>query len=103
MTNIESVIESWVLIGHLSHVTNMESGSIWHCLTGPDFESSKLLSASWHGEPVTLNTLRQRQHGPHFADDIFECIFVNETCCILIQISLKLVDKGPINNISALV
>ena len=35
---------------------------------------------------------------PHFADDIFRCIFVNEKFCILIKISLKFVPKGSIDN-----
>ena len=38
-----------------------------------------------------------------FADDIFECIFLNEKCCISIQISLKFVPKGSIDNKSVLV
>ena len=48
-----------------------------------------------------LNTLRSRQNRHHFADDIFKCIFFNENAWILIQISLKFVPKGPINNIPA--
>ena len=50
-----------------------------------------------------LNTLRPRQHGRHFADDIFKCIFLNENVWIPIKISLKFVLKDPINNIPALV
>ena len=50
-----------------------------------------------------LNTLRLRQNGRHFADDIFKCIFLNENVIILIKISLKFVPNGPINNILALV
>ena len=38
-----------------------------------------------------------------FADVIFKCIFLNENVWILIEISLKFVPKGPINNIPALV
>ena len=38
-----------------------------------------------------------------FADDIFQCIFLNENCWILIKISLKYVRKGPIDNDRALV
>ena len=49
-----------------------------------------------------LNTLRPRQNGRHFADDMFECIFLNENVCILIEISLKFVPKGSINNNPAL-
>ena len=48
-----------------------------------------------------FNTLRPRQDGWHFADDIFKCIFLNEN--IWIKSSLKFVPRGPINNIPALV
>ena len=50
-----------------------------------------------------VNTLRPRQNGRHFLDDIFKCIFLNETVWISIQISLRFVTKVPINNIPALV
>ena len=50
-----------------------------------------------------LNTLRLRQNGCHFPDDIFKRIFLNENCFILMKISLKFVPQGPINNIPALV
>ena len=50
-----------------------------------------------------VNTLRPRQNGRHFPDDIFKCIFLNENIWISIKISLKFVPKGPINNIPALV
>ena len=52
---------------------------------------------------TTLNTLRPRQNRRHFADDIFKCIFLNETVWISIDISLKFVPKGPIAHILALV
>ena len=51
---------------------------------------------------LLINTLRPRQNGRHFADNIFKCIFLNENVWIPIKISLKLVPKGPINNIPAL-
>ena len=50
-----------------------------------------------------VNTLRPKQNGRHFADDIFKCIFLNENVRISIKISLKFVPQGPINNIPALV
>ena len=50
-----------------------------------------------------FNTLRPRQNGRHFPDDIFKCIFVNENAWISIKISLKFVPKAHINNIPALV
>ena len=49
------------------------------------------------------NTLRLRQNGCHFPDNIFKCIFLNETVWISIKISLKFVPKVPIDNIPALV
>ena len=51
----------------------------------------------------SINTLRPGQHGRHFADDIFTCIFINENFCILIKFSLKYVRKDPIDNNPALV
>ena len=50
-----------------------------------------------------VNTLRPRQNGRHFPDDIFKCIFLNENVWITIKISLKFVPKFPINDIPALV
>ena len=50
-----------------------------------------------------INTLRPRQNGRHFADDIFKCILLNENVLIPNKISLKFVPEGPINNIPALV
>ena len=49
-----------------------------------------------------VNSLRPIQNGRHFADGTFKCIFVNENVWISINISLKFVPKGQINNISAL-
>ena len=37
------------------------------------------------------------------ADNILKCVFVNENCCILINISQKFFPKDLIDNISALV
>ena len=60
-----------------------------------------IVMISWLLE--TFNTLRPRQNGRHFPDDIFKCIFLNETVWISITISLKFVPTGPIKNIPALV
>ena len=62
-----------------------------------------MLSAAILYQPPSVNTLRLRQNGRRFADNIFKCIFLNENVSILIKISLKFVPKGPINNIPALV
>ena len=52
---------------------------------------------------VVFNTLRPRQNGRHFTDDIFKWILVNENVWIPIKLSMKFVPKGPISNIPALV
>ena len=48
-----------------------------------------------------VNTLRLRQSGRCFADDIFKCILLNENVWPSIKISLKFVPKVLINNNSA--
>ena len=50
-----------------------------------------------------FNTLRPRQNGRHFPDNIAKCILLNENVWISLKISLKFVPQGPINNIPALV
>ena len=59
----------------------------------------------WLGAQNSLifNTLRPRQNGRHFPDDILKWIFLNENLWISITISLKFVPRGPINNIPTLV
>ena len=52
---------------------------------------------------MSVNTLRPRQNGPLFTDDIFKCICVNRNIWISIEISLKSAPKGSINDIPALV
>ena len=52
---------------------------------------------------MKVNTLRPRQNGRHFPDNIFKCIFLKENIWISINILLKFIPKGPINDIPALV
>ena len=54
-------------------------------------------------EFVWMKTLRPRQNGSHFPDNIFKCIFLNGNVKILIKISLKFVPRSPNNNIPSLV
>ena len=39
---------------------------------------------------ILFNTLRSKQNGRHFPDDMFKCIFLHETVWISIKISLGL-------------
>ena len=48
---------------------------------------------------VIFNTLRRRQNGHHFPDDIFKWIFLNENVWISINTSLMFAPRCPIKNI----
>ena len=66
-----------------------------------------VLTPIWNLQPLEelfliFNTLRPRQNGHHFPDDIFKCIFLNQDVWISIKVSLTFVPKGPIKNIPAL-
>ena len=43
---------------------------------------------------IRINTLRPRQSGRHFPDDIFKYIFLNENVWISIKISLNVCSQG---------
>ena len=66
-------------------------------------EVSKIMVWLNHTRGSSINTLRPRQDGRHFPDDIFKSIFLNKNVLISIKISLKFVPRCPINNIPALV
>ena len=53
--------------------------------------------------PQWVNTLRPRQNGHHFTDDVFKWIFLNKNVWISFKVSLEFVPKVPVNNIPALV
>ena len=85
--NCSNLIRRVVFAGHISRWILLTFALLWLQLLACD----------------GFNTLRPRQHGRHFADDIFKCIFMYENIWIPIKISLKFVPNGPINNIPALV
>ena len=66
-----------------------------------DIESEPEMIAFRHWQQ--LNTLKPRQNARHFPDNNFQRIFLNENVRISIQISLKFVPRGPIDNKPALV
>ena len=77
-------------------VINWESASKFHAMKNRnDLKCWCLL--------CHINSLRPRQNGYHFADDIFKCILLNENVWFMNKISLKCVPKGLINNIPTLV
>ena len=66
-------------------------------------ETSKQIFTKHNLNHHNINTLRPRQNGHHFADDIFKYIFLNEDVRISVNISLKFAPMGQIKNISVMV
>ena len=87
------------------------SCNVWHLFgikavaipTRMIYKHHMLYQISQHTATPLINTLRPRQEGRHFPDDISKCIFLNENVWILIKISLKFVPQRTIENIPALV
>ena len=102
----------WTLVHHnygKSPTQNRSLNVVNSLTTGADHKAQAdyYVCTFWnifHGWKVrVVNTLRPRQNGRHFTDDIFKCIFFSENVWIPINISLKFVPKGQIKNIPALV
>ena len=91
--NVQSVV-------HTCHYISKMSEMQCHGNTGLSHGFVKQL---WKFLYFSIITLRQRQNGCHFPDDIFKCSFLNKNVPIAIKISLKFVPKGPMNNIQALI
>ena len=109
---LESVRKNFLISHHLMGDTGLTY--IVNTIAAGDLATQGSQSNSCHGNDlwwsavsdgldIWLNTLRPRQNGCHFPDDIFQCIFLNENVWISSKISLKFVPKGQINNIPALV
>ena len=91
--NLHTLSPAYIWYSHTSVISNSSMTSNWN----------DTITLSYWGFGQSINTLRPRQNGRHFADNIFKCIFFNENVWILIKISLEFVPKGPINNMPALV
>ena len=97
MTFILSKVSKWRIYRHWAGgIRFMATSAMW-------FDKRKGIMESRHRISILFNTLRPRQNGRHFAEDIFKCIFLNENVWIPIRISLKFVPKCLINNNPALV
>ena len=92
-------IYRWIITQLLIHVNFNIGMAKWPLKLG------HRLAIEFHRKPLValLSTLRPRQNGRHFPDDIFKWIFLHENVWISINISLKFVPRGPINNILTLV
>ena len=72
-------------------------------MCGLCYESVQHICISYNIVRYDVNSSPPGQNGRHFADVIFKPISLKENVEISIQISLKFVPKGPIENKSALV
>ena len=93
----------------LTNITPIPHNQVGRINWSPPIGYIKLDTTNWRhwsagNQPAgRLNTLRPRQNGHHFPDDIFKWIFLNQNIWISLKIPLKFVPRGPINNIPALV
>ena len=92
--------KNWIPYNHLLIISPFWSNDSWSMTI-----SWPIWWPIWFhcNQMKVFNTLRPRQDGRFFPDDRFKCIFLNENVWIPIDISLKFVPKGSINNIPALV
>ena len=100
-------LHRWELVHHIHHAVSvtlhrrsLDSFISYHFFgpipVTPSFWPLLIFNTLWLDCIFTIiNILRLEWNGWHFADDIFECIFLNENWRILITISLKYVSKGP--------
>ena len=92
--------------GPISNIPALVQIMTWRRSGDKLFSEPMMVSLLTHicvTRPQWVNTLRPRQNGRHFADNIFKYIFLNENVWIPIKISLMFVPKGRINKIPALV
>ena len=62
---------------------------LWKLIKRPQFFFKWPIESRKTSGTSRVKTMKPRQNGHHFADDIFKCIFLNEYLYNLIQISLK--------------
>ena len=77
----------------------LESLSIWGMLTARVIGCTHL---QWWMADM-FNTMRPRQNGRFFSNNMLKYISLNENIWVSINISLKFVSIGPINNILVLI
>ena len=59
--------------------------------------TAKFIQSEYIDYRLYLNTLRTKQKGWHFANNISKCIFVNENHCILVKLTQKSNPRSPID------
>ena len=93
----QSVVDDPELLRHKQNTSIVSNVEYWG-LKGKqaDQESKRGLLDKGEGMKEEVFTMRLKQNGRHFADNIFNCIFLNEKCCILIKNLQKIVPKGSV-------
>ena len=93
----------WKYIMHWLSNWLIKTMDTFQVLSTPCWSGVSVGTLCWMYWPTHVNTLRPRQNGRNFPNDIFKCIFLNKNIWISINMSLKFVAKGPINIIPSLV
>ena len=101
-SNISQILMLYKTWGHYNKFVSIKSLRVYYWyIKIPQCRCTEYMG--FEDVAFYVNTLRPRQNGRHFPDDSFKWIFLNENIWISIEVSLKFVPKGPINNIPALV
>ena len=100
MVSFVNIKHTFMSLCRFNSITyHVESGTHWSTVNyhqkGPELQCIDAV--------LVINTLRPRQNGCHFPEDIFTCIFLSENVWILLKISLKFIPKVWNNNIPVLV
>ena len=101
---ISNFLGVWYQLNIISyHVTVFHPTPVFYMTYASPVVDLQSQGSLWNVMSLDVNSLGPRKSGHHFADDILKCILLNKNAWISIEISLKFVPEGPINNISALV
>ena len=79
-------IDTYIIVRFIMFITCNWLPKYSRCSLCPKYKREDFCRAA-------VNTLRPKQNGRHFADDIFKCIFLNENVWIPIRITLKFVPR----------
>ena len=113
-TLLPSRLSNFIVILHIDHTPSIRSYRVWKPVQSIGdigcnwvqktlFREQLILRLTKLINNRYLNTLRPRPNDRLFPDDIFKWVFLNKNVWISIEISLKFVPKGPINDIPSLV
>ena len=78
----------------------VKCNTMWSCYNVVQYNMTLHMTLQWLGQNINkrLTDFLLDKMAANFADDILKCISMNEKFCVSIQISLKFVPTGPIDN-----